>query len=98
VRAWRQWRHARAQAAQWTERAGYLRGVLEKAIGSAPGGCVNGVPVISWEPTEKPHKFNQKKFKEDHPDLFAEYYELTEAPRPFCEVDFIPEDLESDDE
>jgi hypothetical protein len=91
---WQQWRMARARAKAWTERAQKIRELIEAEIADNDYGTINGVPVISWKPTEKPHKFNQARFKKDHPDLFAEYYELVEAPRPFSECDFDPELIE----
>lgn len=97
-RTWEQWRNARKQEAAWKGRAEKLRGQLEEQIGNHDGGTINGVLVIVWRPTEKPHKFDQAKFKEDHPELFELYYGFAETtPRPFKEAEYDPELLDEEE-
>lgn len=82
----------------WDERAAKMRALLEAAIGDNDAGTINDVPVIIWKPTTKPRKFNLDKFKKAHPDLYEEFREFTDAPRPFNEAEFDPELLEDDDD
>lgn len=97
-RLWEQWRHARAQAKTWDERAKKLRGQLEKVLGTHTLATINGIPVISWKETEKIHKFDMDAFKKDYPELVAEYTILKPGTRPFNECEFDEELLDGGDE
>lgn len=83
----------------WTELAGKLREQLEQAMGQHGVGTIEGIPVISWQETNKPRKFNMAAFRKAHPDLYEQFCEYGAAPRPFNEVKFeLPEDEDDDDE
>lgn len=59
---------------------------IKKALGrDGTRGVLDGRPVVNWSKYNK-KVFNQKRFREDHPDLFKQYQEDTPS-RTFTPVD-----------
>ena len=72
---------ARAERAKVEERVKELEDAAKETIKKALGpdgtrGVLDGRPVVSWSKYSK-KVFNQKRFREDHPQLFARYQEDT---------------------
>ena len=83
-------RWAKAERAKVEERVKELEDAAKDTIKRALGengtrGELDGRPVVNWSKYNK-KVFNQKKFRQDHPALFEQYYEDTPS-RTFTPVD-----------
>lgn len=81
---------ARNERAKVEERVKELEDAAKDTIKRALGengtrGELDGRPVVNWSKYNK-KVFNQKKFRQDHPDLFEQYYEDTPS-RTFTPLD-----------
>ena len=73
-------RYCKRKAAEIKELEASTRAVVEESLGGNEIGTLDGVPVVRWT-FIKTNRLNQRKLKEDKPDLVAEYTEASESRR-----------------
>ena len=73
-------RYAKRKEAEIKELLASTRAVIEERLGDNEIGTLDGNPVVRWT-FVKTNRLNQRKLKEDRPDLVAEYTEASESRR-----------------
>lgn len=63
------------------------RDAIEKALGDAVDGVIDGRPVVRWHHTAAPRRFDKKALAKDHPDLIEKYTVVGKPGRRFELVD-----------
>ena len=72
--------YAKRKEAEIKELLASTRAAIEEAMGDNEIGLIQGYPVVRWT-FVKTNRLNQRKLKDDHPDLVAEYTEASESRR-----------------
>lgn len=74
-------RTVKARRAELDEVEAKARAEIEAILGTAETGTVDGKPVLTWKWGKPPRRFDQAKFKAEHPDLASQYVLLGEPIR-----------------
>src|SRR2546426_238034 len=67
------WRAAKDAAEQWRERQDNLAALLVEQLGGKPRAAIGGRVVVSWTPPGTVNNFDQRRFRENFPALWADY-------------------------
>ena len=73
-------RYCKRKAAEIKALEASTRAVIEESLGDNEIGTLDGQPAVRWT-FVKTNRLNQRKLKEDKPDLVAEYTEASESRR-----------------
>lgn len=73
-------RYCRNKEAEIKELAASSRAAIEEALGDNEIGTLDGRTAVRWK-FIKTNRLNQKKLKEDRPEIVAEYTEASESRR-----------------
>jgi hypothetical protein len=80
-------RTVRARRAELDEVEAKARAEIEAVLGAAETGTVDGKPVLTWKWGKPPRRFDQTRFKAEHPDLASAYTVLGEPVRRLTLMD-----------
>lgn len=80
-------RTVKARRAELDEVEAKARVEIENVLGTAETGTVNGKPVLTWKWSKPARRFDQTKFKAEHPDLAAQYTKLGDPVRRLTLMD-----------
>ncbi len=78
---------AQLQLDELAQARGKVREQIQERLGDAHEGRVGGVPVVRWKPHKAGLYFDEKRFKIERAELYAQYRKPKKATRPYVLLD-----------